>query len=327
MTSRLIISLDLELMWGVRDHASVAEYGDAIIGGRRVIPEILRLFACYKVRATWATVGLLMARTRSEMLDYSPDVFPEYDNQALSNNPARISELGKNEDEDPFHFGRSLVDRIGAEEGQEIASHTFSHFYCLEPGATPETFDANLKSARAIAESAGHCINSMVFPRNQYSEAYLSVCVANGITAYRGQPDAYGYRPLPKAGEGRFRRGVRLIDSVVPIVPRGSQQAAYKPGDAVDVKASHFFRPWRSLPPGLSALQLGRILREMRSAAIKGRDFHLWWHPHNFGRHPQENLFYLERLLQEFVRLRSQLGMQSMNMSDVSRSLNRGSRD
>jgi len=191
----------------MRAHARVAGYGAAVMGGRHAIPETLSLFSQYKVRATWATVGLLFARTRSEMLEYAPDVFPEYENASLSNNPAVVSELGQNEDEDPLHFGRSLVDRIAAVEGQEIATHTFSHYYCLERGASLEAFDADLKSARAIAEAAGHRMDSIVFPRNQYSEAHISVCLANDITAYRGQPDAFAYRPVPKAREGRLRRG------------------------------------------------------------------------------------------------------------------------
>jgi len=33
MSGRFVISLDLELMWGSRDHRSVAEYGDAVLGG------------------------------------------------------------------------------------------------------------------------------------------------------------------------------------------------------------------------------------------------------------------------------------------------------
>lgn len=321
MAGKLIISLDLELMWGVRDHASVAGYGNAVMGGRHAIPEMLRLFSRYGIRATWATVGLLFARTRSEMLEYAPDVFPEYENASLSNNPAVVSELGQNEDDDPLHFGRSLVDRIAAVDGQEIATHTFSHYYCLERGASLEAFDADLKSARAIAEAAGHRMDSIVFPRNQYSDAHMSVCLANGITAYRGQPDAFAYRPVPKTKEGRLRRGVRLLDSMIPLVPRHNNEATIASGEAVDVKASHFLRPWKKTPAGVSRLQHRRILQDLRATAIKGGDFHLWWHPHNFGRNPEENLFHIEQILREFVRLRDRHEMESVNMSDIARRL------
>ncbi len=311
-------------MWGVRDHASVAEYGDAVLGGRRAIPEMLRLFSQYGVRATWATVGLLFARTRSDMLEYSPEICPDYDDVSLSNYSAIVNVVGQNEDEDPLHFGRSLVDRIAAADGQEIATHTFSHYYCLEHGSTIEAFEADLKSARAIAKAAGHQMESIVFPRNQYSEAYISVCRVNGITAYRGQPDAFAYRPAPKTKEGRLRRGVRLLDSILPVVPRRDEQASATQGGVVDVKASHFLRPSKKSPPILSGLQLRRILQDMRAAAIGGHNFHLWWHPHNFGRHSDENLFNLEQILKEFIRLRDQHAMESMNMSDIARRVNQG---
>ena len=68
MTGTFVISLDFELMWGVRDHRTVAEYGDAVLGGREAIPLMLSRFTEAGIRATWATVGLLFAKTRTEML-------------------------------------------------------------------------------------------------------------------------------------------------------------------------------------------------------------------------------------------------------------------
>ena len=44
MSGTFVISLDLELMWGVRDHSTVAEYGDAVLGGRAAIPKMLDRF-------------------------------------------------------------------------------------------------------------------------------------------------------------------------------------------------------------------------------------------------------------------------------------------
>jgi peptidoglycan/xylan/chitin deacetylase (PgdA/CDA1 family) len=314
---KLIISLDFELMWGVRDHASADTYGDAVMGGRRAIPEILRQFSSYGVRATWATVGLLFARTRSEMLDFSPDIKPGYENAKLSSYPAIMTEVGQNEAEDPLHFGRSLIDRIADTNGQEIATHTFAHYYCLEPGQSLGAFDADLQSARAIAAAAGHQIKSIVFPRNQYSDAHIAACVANGITAYRGQPDAFAYRPVPKSSESALRRGLRLADSILPAVPRSRCKNISKPHDGIDVTASHFLRPWKKKPPLLSEMQLRRVLRAMRSAASTGQDFHLWWHPHNFGRNTAENLWNLEQILKEYRRLHYEYEMESLNMSDV----------
>ena len=99
MTGKLIISLDVELMWGVREHMSAATYGDAILGGRKAIPKMLRMFEEHGIRATWATVGLLFARSRSEMLEHMPDVLPEYVNAELGNYAAVRTDVGENEED------------------------------------------------------------------------------------------------------------------------------------------------------------------------------------------------------------------------------------
>ena len=39
-----VISLDFELMWGVRDHATRESYGRNVLGGRQAIPAMLDLF-------------------------------------------------------------------------------------------------------------------------------------------------------------------------------------------------------------------------------------------------------------------------------------------
>jgi hypothetical protein len=55
----------------------------------------------------------------------------------------------------------------------------------------------------------------------------------------------------------------------------------------------------------------------LRHAARQGRIFHLWWHPHNFAQHQSENFAVLEQLLDEFDRLATVEGMESLNMADV----------
>ena len=67
-SGRFIISLDYELMWGVRDHHTKESYGAAVLGARNAIPRMLAMFEKYNVQATWATVGLLFCETKDEMI-------------------------------------------------------------------------------------------------------------------------------------------------------------------------------------------------------------------------------------------------------------------
>ena len=74
----LCISLDFELMWGVRDKRTTDQYGANIIGGREAVSQMLDVFHRHNIRATWATVGLLFCETKDEMLASLPELQPTY---------------------------------------------------------------------------------------------------------------------------------------------------------------------------------------------------------------------------------------------------------
>jgi hypothetical protein len=76
----LVISLDFELHWGVRDHTPLdGAERKRLLKARAVAPEILRAFAEHNIRATWATVGLLFARSRDEAQECQPRRLPKYE--------------------------------------------------------------------------------------------------------------------------------------------------------------------------------------------------------------------------------------------------------
>jgi hypothetical protein len=64
-------------------------------------------------------------------------------------------------------------------------------------------------------------------------------------------------------------------------------------------------------------MRLARLKAGMRQAARHGRIFHLWWHPHNFSQYQAENFAVLQGVLDEFDRLATTEGMQSLSMGDV----------
>jgi hypothetical protein len=69
-------------------------------------------------------------------------------------------------------------------------------------------------------------------------------------------------------------------------------------------------------------VRLERIRRSLHSAGRQGRILHLWWHPHNFGLHQDENLEFLRRILIEFAECRERYGMQSLSMGGADDFLN-----
>src|SRR5690606_35067847 len=125
-----------ELHWGVRDHQPPdGPYRPALLGAREAVLRTLDLFARYDVAATWATVGFLFARSRDELRRYTPALRPHYADGRLD---PYDEPVGEGEHDDPIHYAPSLIARIRETPRQELATHTFSHYYCGDPGADPE---------------------------------------------------------------------------------------------------------------------------------------------------------------------------------------------
>jgi peptidoglycan/xylan/chitin deacetylase (PgdA/CDA1 family) len=311
----LVISLDFELHWGVRDkYEAHSAYRRNLLGAREAIPRMLELFDEFDIGATWATVGFLFARSREELDACAPQVRPGYLDRRLF---PYEEVVGRGEEDDPIHFAPSLIELIRGHPRQEIGTHTFSHYYCLEPGQTRAAFEADLGSAVAIAERAGIRLRSIALPRNQFNPSYADGLVKAGIRCYRGNQTAWMYRPARKGRSGTAARAGRLLDSHAPIagLHLARWEDVLEPNGLCNVPASLFLRPWAG--KHLEPLRRQRIALALRRAARSRRIFHLWWHPHNFGAHTDENLAFLRSILGEFDRLRSRHGMQSLAMGDV----------
>lgn len=322
MAGTFVVSLDFELFWGVRDVATVEKYGDAIRGVRAAIPAMLDAFARHDVHATWATVGFVFFGEKEELLRDVPRLRPEYLDARLSPYPA-LDGIGANEAADPLHFGRSLLERIRRAKGQEIGTHTFSHYYALERGQTAEAFRADLDAAIRVAKRLDITPRSLVWPRNQLNERYLDICRELGITSYRGNERSWMYRQRVDTKQGRVKRGARLLDAYTNMSGHNtySLDAVRRSGPPFDLPASRFLRPWSRRLRFLEARRRERIASGLTHAARHDEVFHLWWHPHNFGTNLVENLAVLESVLLHFDSLRTRYGMRSASMGEVATEL------
>lgn len=319
--AKFVISLDFELFWGVHDTQTVAAYGRNVLGVWQAIPRLLAMFRRDRIRATWATVGMLMCRDVRQWREIRPALLPGYTRAGLS--PYRLDSLaGENA---RLFFARPLVEQILATPGQELATHTYSHFYCNEPGATPEQFGADLACARFMAADLGAAYRSIVLPRNQMSEPFLAVLPEAGIDVFRGNTQHWLYRDGNAVAGGLAGRMLRYADACLPLSgQRGVRERRH--GSLVDVPASLFLYPWTATRRTLPGLRLRRIKAAMSAAARQGGIFHLWWHPHNFGAHLDENLALLDAVLRHYRLLADDYGMQSRCMADFApgRGGNRG---
>lgn len=314
-----VISLDFELRWGVRDLYPRGGYDPWLLGGRKAIPRILALFEHYEIAATWATVGFLFARDRDELMAHVPDIKPSYDDRNLSPY-ADLDWIGADEAADPLSYAPSLLDRIAGTPRQELGTHTFSHYYAVESGQTEAQFGADLSSARAISARYGEAHRALVLPRNQWNPAYTEAASREGVKVYRVNRNHWAYVPVKTDAETPARRAFRLVDAYLPLsgtattsLPTESPQE-YGSTDPRQLVASQFLRPWHPRLRRFERLRFERIRRDLECAARQGSTFHLWWHPHNFGAHTEENLTVLESILRTFKRMAAEYGMQSASM-------------
>jgi peptidoglycan/xylan/chitin deacetylase (PgdA/CDA1 family) len=313
----LVVSLDFELHWGVRDRcAPNGPYRENLLGAREAIPRILDLFEEFDIAATWATVGFLFAESRREREQFSPSLRPKYVDERLN---SYAEPIGESEADDPLHFAPSLIREISQRPKQEIATHTFSHYYCQEPGETQRAFAADLSSAIAIARRHGIDVRSIVFPRNQFRPGYEEVLKQAGIVCYRGNEPNWMYRPRPRSEETLAVRAPRLLDGYVSLSgPKFVRwDEVLQPNGLCDVRSSMFLRPYSPSRRNFESMRLHRIAGGVRAAAENRGIFHLWWHPHNFGTNTQENLDFLRKALEVFSTCRQKHGMQSLSMAGV----------
>lgn len=291
-------------------------YWNNLLCSRSAIDGILSLFMKYDIHATWATVGLLFARNATDLIDYLPAIKPEYKNYRL--NPYRIL-TGENERDDPLHFAVSIIEKIRKAPFQEVGSHTFSHYYALEPGQTADAFREDLLSAKSIARNQGIDLRSLVFPRNQVNPAYLSILSEIEFESYRGNQNHFLYNMQnAMLRNSKLLRFLRLADSYLNLTGHNTVKwTDLFHSHPINIRASSFLRPCMKRMAILDSLKCKRITTSLRYAAERNEIFHLWWHPHNFGLNLKINLKNLENILKEFDSLRQLYGMRSLNMSEI----------
>lgn len=321
-TGNFVVSLDFELMWGVRDKKSIAQYGQNIKGVQRVIPQLIKLFDYYKVKATFATVGFLFFENKDELLAGLPARKPNYSLSSLSPYSGYFDQIGENAEVDCFHYAAHLIREIQKSSQHEIGTHTFSHYYCLEDGQMPDDFREDLLSASSVAAKAGIEVTSLVFPRNQFNDEYLQICADTGIICYRGNEQSWLYKPRVAGEETLLQRALRLADSYINISGHNCYSDEYMIKQyPVNIPASRFLRPFNKMLKPLEFIRLHRIKSGMTYAAKNNLTYHLWWHPHNFGVNQHENFLFLENVLKHFERLNKKYSYQSRTMSSLANEL------
>jgi hypothetical protein len=320
---KFVISLDFELMWGVRDVRDIANYGSNILGVQLVVPKLLEMFRKYEVKATFSSVGFLFFETKQDLLDGIPSLKPIYTNPDLSPYNGYIDNLTDHTELDNYHFAPNLLREIKQYQEHEIGCHTFSHYYCLEPGQTLEMFKADIESAISIANKLNIKLTSIVFPRNQVpNDDYLKICMKLGIFCFRGNERSFLYKARSFEDVNAIHRLLRLLDAYVNISGHNCYSDDFiKSKFPLDIPSSRFLRPFSRKLKFFDGFKLRRIKSGMTYAAKNNLTYHLWWHPHNFGINQNENFSFLDKILAHYQFLNKTYNFNSYNMSSLATTL------
>lgn len=321
-TGTFTISLDFELHWGCFESMELNEQQQQYFRNTiKAIPEMLKIFQEDEVHVTWATVGMLYRHNKTEWEQDQPSILPTFDNPNVSAYEW-IKKHGFYSEQDPFHFAPDLIEQIKNTPYQEVGTHTYAHYFCLEKGQTPEQFRADMEMARKVAKENGIIIKSLVLPRNQFRKEYLSICAEVGITSVRSSPDIWYWAPA--TGSSFMKKFFRAGDAYIkfqPIKMVYHRDIMMEEGLPVCMPATRLYRPWKPGQPIQNRLKMRRILNEMTEAAKKKAYYHLWWHPHNFGNNSQECLNELKQITQHYLFLKKKYGFASMTMGELTEAL------
>ncbi len=314
---KLVFSLDFELFWGMLDKKLLKNYEKNILGVYKFIPLLLKLFKKYKIHATWAVIGFLFFNTWEELSKNIPKLIPNYKNRILSSYEY-FKNIRKNKDKLKFHFAPGLIELIQSYPNQEIATHTFSHYYCLEKGSNLDTFREDLKMFIKIAQSNKIFIKSIVFPRNQYSKKNLNICKELGIKSYRGNQRFNLFKGRNGFKDKLYIKVLNFLDYFFNILGHHAYSIdSIKNSCPVNITASRFIFWYSNKLKFLEPLRLRRIYLDMIYAAKNGLIFHIWGHPHNFGKNIKKNLIFFKKILELYLYLNEKYGFESLNMCEL----------
>lgn len=313
----MVISLDFEMLWGILDHRNPLDYEQNIKNVPKVAGCLLKIFREHGIHATWGCVGMLTRDDMRAVRIEEPKELPTYREPSLS----AYEYFDFLESVNPAYlFAPKLVKKIAATDGQELGSHTYSHFYCNEEGITGSQLKEDLRKSVESLQSFGVTPVSVIFPRNQINENYSRIVSDCGFQNYRGTEDAWFYQiPDTRSGKDILRRGFRLLDHYLPIAGPCcySWEEIRQRNGLNNIKSSRFFRPYSRQLAIFEPLRVRRIMGQMEYAARHNLVFHIWWHPHNFGKNIKKNLRNLLKLVRHYERLRDAYGFQSLNMGEV----------
>lgn len=309
-----LISLDFELQWGSFDKINLDEKRKLELSNTLlIIPKLLETLKANNIQSTWATVGMLFNESKEDWLNNIPKTKPNYLNKKLC--PYEYFSSIEKENY-CFFFAHKIIELIINTPKQELASHTYSHYYCLEDGQHLKNFEDDILQAKKIFSRYNKSLESLVFPRNQFNKEYYKTCNLVGIKSIRTNPSNWYWDVNKK--DNYLKKAFRLIDAFNLF----NYDKCYKihwilsqKNQPYKLPASRFLKSYSNIKL-IEYIKLTRIKLEMTYAARYKRYYHIWWHPENFGKNPNECLIMFNKIIKHYLFLNKKYKFQSTSMTN-----------
>ena len=288
-----VVSIDLEMSWGTIHHGR-PHISEHFSNERQIVRDVLDMMEKYGIAGTWAIVGHLFLSTCAPEhgIKHTEIIRPHYEWH-----PADWYEMDPSSDveHEPTWYAPDLVEAIrDCSMPQEIASHSFGHIIAGDPGCDREAFRSDLAACVSVAKTENIDLRSFVFPRNSID--HVEILEEEGFSAFRGRPpDRLAHLPV------WLRKLFRLIDTISPRSSSGVWPSHSE--GLVNVPQTYFFDPNSAVAKRLGGRAWSWLVRRRLRHAIRiGSLFHVWFHTHNLGTHPDRGYRALEDLLREVRR-------------------------
>ena len=304
------ISLDFEKYWGIHDVCTWQEKESQFKNLEKTVIRLINLLEQHQIHCTWAVVGLLAEPDAIKLHAHSE--IP-YKNKSYS--PFPLSSKKYTGIQSYLISANHEIELLKKSEFQEVASHTYSHYYSLEEGPTDADFVLDLDRMQTVINQP---LKSIVFPRNQINARHLELCHKSGFTCYRGNQESKPWNNSTFEDEGLLKKTMRWSDAYFKLAKTNSYrvQDLQKKQGLVNIPASRFFRPYGS-SSFLEKQKMKRIKTEMETAAKNNKIYHLWWHPHNLTNQTELVFKQLAELINHYKKLNQQYGFTTLNMSEI----------
>ena len=302
----VVISLDLELSWGLFD----LSFNDDLLRMARWthdvgVPNLLNHLTRNGLSATWAVVGAMMRRSLPDVSGIPEVKYGHFPKPWFSYVPRDGDESTY-----PEWFGASLVEMIrNAKPEQELGFHSFSHVLFGSQGMTRERAIAEYRYCAQAAKDLRFGTTSFVFPRNLV--AYLPELKDAGFICFRDTDKLTMGSPNTKLGSLYM-----ICADFIGLAPRLVEPSLQQ--GLVAIPGSMLIRyaaGWRKYIPDSSRLR--RLRKGLESVRRNGGVFHVWLHPENlYAERPRlENV--VARFLEELGTLVRNGDLRCMTMAQL----------